>query len=118
MNIGQAHIASLIEIRQLGVIQTKQPQDRSVRIMRIQWILHRPQSELIGSPNHLPALDPAAGHPHRESVRMMVATVLALRQRRASELAPPNYQRRFQQTESFQIRQQPRNRLIGLLTHL
>src|SRR5690606_20372410 len=64
----------------------------------------------------LPALYPAARHPERETVRVVVtplaAALAAVRSGRTAEFPAPNHQRGLQQPPRLQIRQQPRHRLV------
>lgn len=59
VNVGQSHVSSLKEISQLQVIEPHQSQDGGIHVVREQWILHRPQPELIGGTEHAPPGKPA-----------------------------------------------------------
>ncbi len=58
--------------------------------------------------------DAAASQPHREAVVVMVATVAAFRDWRATELAAPHDQRFVEQAAAFQVAKQRRDRLLDL----
>ena len=61
-------------------------------------------------------LDPATRHPVRERVRVVVATgPPLLHDGQPPELPSPNHQGRFQQPPAFQVGEQPRDGLVGLL---
>ena len=61
----------------------------------------KPKSSVL--PSVRPGFDAAAGQPHREGLRMMVAAhaparfLVRLHHRRAAEFAAPDHQRVFQQ---------------------
>src|SRR5262245_38712387 len=60
------------------------------------------------------ALDPSAGEPAREAVRMMVTPVAALGARRAAELGAPDDERFVEQAAPLQVVDQRGNGLVGL----
>ena len=59
---------------------------------------------------------PCSGHEHRETFRVVAATVARAVVRRAPELAAPYDQRVLQQTALLQICNEPRNRLVDRRT--
>ena len=76
-------------------------------------------AEVVGRAVDQTRLDAAAGHPHREAARMVIAAVvgrgqLALRIAGAAELAAPDHQRVVEQAALLQIGDQRGARLIGL----
>src|SRR5436190_20849010 len=79
------------------------------------------ESKIIRLPDTHTWLDATAGHPHRERLRMMIASELApeirvrLDHRRAPEFPTPDHQRVFEQPALLQIFDQRRASLIGLL---
>ena len=63
---------------------------------------------------------PPPGHPDTEAPRVMIASVVVLGERalgvdRASKLAAPHYQRVVQHATLFQVLNEGRRRLVGLL---
>ena len=87
-------------------------QERGVQIVNVHAIFDGPQAQLVGRADHLPAADAAAGHPHREAGRVVVAAVAFFAHRRAAEFAAPDHQRFVEQTAPLQIAQQPGDRLV------
>ena len=71
------------------------------------------QSDLVGRPDPRARLDPAAGQPDREACRVVLPPVVSLHHRRPAELARTDDQGRIEQTPLLEVRQQPRDRLIG-----
>src|SRR6266567_4514880 len=80
---------ALVAIDQFGMVQAHQPKDGRVQIVNVQRVLDGAQSELIGLADDLAAFDTAAGHPHREPGRVMVAAIAFLAHRRAAEFTTP-----------------------------
>ncbi len=101
VNIGQAKVPSGVAVRQLGVVEAEQMQDRGVQVMHMHRVRHRFEAEVVGCPMHGSPLDASSGKPHREAVMVMVAPVLLagvvgtrqLHGRGTSELTAPNNQR-------------------------
>src|SRR5260221_195032 len=88
--------ASIVLERRAQMIQPEQVKNRSVNIAHMMRLIHRAQPDLIRRPDRLPALHPAARHPHREAPRIMVAPIFLgslprrnLRERSPPELAAP-----------------------------
>src|SRR5439155_21899406 len=69
-------------------------------------------AELLGCTVNHAYFDSAAGKPHRETERVMFAAVRSFRRRGAAKFSSPDHQRFVQQTASFKVLQQTRNRLI------
>ena len=77
-------------------------------------------AEVVGLADGHARLDAAAGQPHRERARMVVAAqevraVARLVHRRAPELAAPDDQRVVEQAALLQVGEQRVDRLVGLL---
>ena len=66
-------------------------------------VVHRIITMLIGLTISDPAAHSAAAHPHRETLRVMVTTILALHDRRPSEFTAPNDQRVVEQSPLRQV---------------
>ena len=104
------------------MIEAKQVQQRGVQVMDVDLILLRPETELVGRSVDVAALCAAAGQPHGEAVRIVVATVLAgirtegaqLHNRRAPELAAPDHEGVVQHTALLEVGEQSGDRLIAL----
>ena len=72
------------------MIESQQVQDGGVHIVNMHAILDGVIAEFIGCAVDEPRLNPAARHPHRIAVGIVVATVSGLRNRRAAEFSTPN----------------------------
>ena len=73
-------------------------------------------AELVGLAHAHASLDAAAGHPHREPERVVIAAgaLGVLRRRLPAELAPPDHERGVEQARSLEIGEQGRDRLVGV----
>ena len=84
-------------------IEPQLVQHRGVDVGHVVAVFDGEEAELIGRPVHDAALDSAAGHPHGEAKRMMVAAVRALGPGRAAELGGPHDERFVQQAALLQV---------------
>jgi len=84
MHVGQSKIPPAVAVRQLRVINSHQMQDGGVQIVDMNFVLDRVPAEFIRRAVNDSTLNAAAGHPHRETERMMFAAIRPLRRRRAS----------------------------------
>src|SRR5262249_25531177 len=73
-----------------------------------------PQADGVGGAEDLAALDAAAGQPHGEAVRVVVAAGRALAHGRAAELASPDHQRRVEQAARLEVAQQASDGPVAL----
>jgi hypothetical protein len=74
------------------------------------------KSEFVGHAQGQPRFHTATSKPHAETVRMMVAPVIAtLHHRRAAELAAPNDEGVFEQAALFQVHDEGGAGLVGVL---
>ena len=89
-------------VGQPGVIETEQLQHRGVQVVDVHLVFCDVEAQLVGLPDPGSGLDSAAGHPHGECVRMMIAAVgAALHHRSPAEFAAPDHQRIVQQSALF-----------------
>ena len=95
--IGQSKVATGVMERQSLVIESHRVQDRCLNIVNMNFAVDDMESELVGLSMSHPALNTAAGHPHGEGLRMMVAASFATEcrigfdHRSTTELAAPNH---------------------------
>ena len=85
------------------MIESQQVQNGGVHIVNMHAILDGVVAEFICCAVDEPRLNPAARHPHRVAVRIVVPAVAILRPRRTPELPSPNYERILEQTSGLQI---------------
>ncbi len=77
MNVGQAKIAALETIGQLLVVETEQVEDGRVEVVDVDFVFGRIEAEVIRLAEGEAGFRSAAGQPHREAIRMVVAPVVA-----------------------------------------
>ena len=98
------------------MVESQELQDGGVKVSDVNGILDDVVRELVGLAVDRPRALAAAGHPHREASRVMVAAVIgvaqaALRIDRPAELAAPDDQCLVQQAARLQVLDQ---RLTGV----
>ena len=114
MHVGQAEIAALEAVGQLGVVEAEQVQDRGVQVVDVDLVGGCVEAELVGLAERGAGLHSAAGQPHAETIRVMVAAVVAsLDHRSAAELAAPDDQRVVEQAPLLEVAQQRGGWLVG-----
>ena len=76
-------------------VEAQQVQDGGVQVVDVNPVARDVEAELVALAERDAGLDAAAGQPHCECVRMMVAAVVAaaLHHGRAAEFAAPNHER-------------------------
>lgn len=77
-----------------------------MQVMHVNSVFHGIIPVFIGVTVRGPGPDAASGHPHRETLRIVVATIGSLRNRCAPEFTAPHDQRIVQHSALFQIREQ------------
>ena len=112
MHVGQAEVAALEAVRQLGVVQAQLVQDRRLQVVDVDRVLDHVVADLVGLAVDVARLHAAAGQPHRVGVDVVVAAdrLAALAHRRAAELAAPDHQRAVEQAAPLQVLDQRRAR--------
>ena len=101
------------------MIDPQQLQHRRVQIVDVDGILDDVVAEVVGAADGDAGAHAAAGEPHREGARMVVAAeelraVAGLVHRRAAELAAPDDQRVVEQPALLEVGEQPVDRPVGL----
>ena len=118
MHIGQAEVAALEFVGQLLVVDAHAVQDGGVEVVDVDGVFGDVVAEVVGLAVGQAALDPAAGHPHREVAGMVVAAVVvggegALAVDGATELAAPDDQGVVEHAEAFEILDEGGAGLVG-----
>jgi len=123
VHVGEPVIAPARAEGQSPVIHPHLMQHRGVQVMHPTNLVHRTVAELIRGTDDGATTNPTAGHPHRESERIVITTVGSLGKGSPPEFSGPHEQRRIQQAAPLEIQDQRRNGLIdrtgiGLMTGL
>src|SRR5262245_54208353 len=72
--VGEAEVTAGVAIRQLLVIEPEAVQDRRLHVVDVNPALDRVETQIIGLSQRHAGLDPAAGHPDRIRLRVVIAT--------------------------------------------
>ena len=75
-HVRQPEVAAAVLIGQLGVIDAHQVQDRGVQVVHVHRLLDRLEPEVVGRAVGDAALHAAAGEPHAEPERVVIAAAL------------------------------------------
>ena len=76
MHIGQSELAALVGVRQTFVIEPEEVKHRRLQIVNVNGILNDVKAEFVSLANDDAGFNPAAGHPHRERLRMVIPAKL------------------------------------------
>src|SRR5437016_4888857 len=102
---GETLVEALVEVGQFSVIQAHEVEDGGVEIGDVAAVFDGFEAEFVGGTDGLAALDAGAGEPHREAVRVMIASGLsdALAGGSSAKLAAPDDERLVPKTGSLQV---------------
>jgi len=90
-HIGQAIVAAFVRVGELSVIEAESVKERGVQIIDPHDLLDRTVAEVVRSAVHVAFFEPAAGHPQRKAMPVVIAAILALRNRQAAKYAGPEH---------------------------
>ena len=90
---GRTFRTALVSINEPRVINAQSIKDRGVDVVDMESVFNSVKAEIVGFSNDDTRSHSSTGHPHGESVRIMVAAIPFLRHGRAAELTPPDNQR-------------------------
>lgn len=117
----ELRIESLKLVAQSVVIDAQAMKDRGIEVIHMDGVGDDVIAEVIGFPVDLPSLDAASRQPHAEVSRVMVPTVIVLREfalrvNGATEFAAPNDKCVIEQTPLLEVGDQRSGRLIRIST--
>src|SRR5262245_6835280 len=78
VHVGEPEIPSLEAVREPCVIDAKTVEDGCLQVEHRHWIRSDVVAEVVGLADHEAAFDPAAGDPHAEVSRVMIAAVVGV----------------------------------------
>ncbi len=94
------------------MVDAQQCEHRGVQVVDVDFVFYGAEAEVVRCANRLATKNAAAGHPDAETVRTVVAALVALQHWCATELAAPHNQRAVEQAAPLEVRQQRGNRLV------
>src|SRR5258708_22587227 len=74
-DVGEAEIAAGVAVGEARVVEAHERQHRRVQFGNVHLRFDGGESEFVGRPVNVTALDAAAGQPHRETIVVVVAAV-------------------------------------------
>lgn len=112
----QLLIQTTVKKAEMVRIQAHETEHSGVQVFHMEAVLHRGTSEFVGLPDADAPFDPASGHPHGESVGIVIParSLGILGGRLTSEFSAPDDQCFVKQTPALEILEKPRNRLVGV----
>ncbi len=118
---GQALIEALELEGESFVVDAQAVQDGRIQVVDVAGVRRDVVAEVVGFAVRNAPLDAAAGQPHAEVARVMVAAVVfpgqgSLRIDGASEFSAPDHQCAIEQAALLEVGQQGRRRLVGVVT--
>src|SRR5262249_39054394 len=107
----QAHVQTLHAVGQPPMVDAEAVEDGRLQVVDVDGVADDVVGEVVGFAVDDAGADAAAGHPDRETARMVVAAVVLARERAlavdgAAELAAPDDQRVLQETALLEIADQ------------
>ena len=103
MHIRQAEIPAAVPIRQLGMVESHEMQNRRVQVMHIHPILNGMYADIISGSVSQPPFDPTPGHPDRKSGVVVIAPFGPLSRRGPTKFSTPENQGFFKHSAGLQV---------------
>ena len=82
--------AAFVGVHEAGVVDAHEMENGRVQIVDVEFVLDGAEAEVVSRTDGGAGFDAAAGHPHGETGRIVVAAVALLAHRRATELTTPD----------------------------
>ena len=121
VHVGEAEVAALEFEGELFVVDPELVEDGGLEVVDVDLVADGVEADVVGGTVALAGLDSASGHPDCEGVGVVIAAPafalvhLALEEGSATELAAPNDEGLIEHAPHFEILDEPRTRLIGVL---
>ena len=112
IDIRQPKVTARMPISQSLVIHAQQMQESRVKVMHVYRALHRRIPKVVRGPMGHATSHTSTGHPNRECLGMVVASIAVLRDGSPPKLGTPKDKRVLQQASLTEILQQASNRPI------
>ena len=116
MDVGEAEVAALESRGELGVIEAELVEDGRVEVVDVDFVLDCVKAEVVGLAVVDTAFDAAAGEPHGEGVRVVIAAIsAALGHGGATEFAAEDDEGVFEHAALFEILDEGSAGLVDVL---
>src|SRR6516165_7798822 len=107
-NVGQPMVATLEQVRQLLVVETKQLENGGMNVVDVNTSLDSAEAVVVGGADHPSPFDATTGQPGGEAIGVMVATgwlvrVASVGDGCPSKLPSPDDQRVLEHPTRFQV---------------
>lgn len=101
VDVGEAKVAAGVAEGEFFVVQAEQVEDGGVEVVHVEFVFNGLISPFVGGAVGMAGSDAAAGQPNGESLRIVVAAVVVLREGSASEFAAPPDEGVLKKTSRF-----------------
>ena len=101
VDVGEAKVATGVAEGKFFVVQAKQVQDGGVEVVHVEFVFNGLISPFVGGAVGIAGTNAAAGQPNGESLRIVIAPVVVLREGSASEFAAPPDEGVLEQSPRF-----------------
>ena len=96
MHIRQAEIPAAVPVRQLGMVESHEMQNRRVQVMHMHRVFSDVEPKLIALTKRETGLHSTAGKPHAEAVGIVIAAIfvgpgIVLDNRQAAHFSSPHH---------------------------
>ena len=112
MHVREPHVAAAKAVGQALVIDSQEMEDRRVQVVDLDLVFDGVVTVVVGGAIDRSPLDPAAGHPHGEPIGIVIAAIGPLGHGGAAELSAPDNECAVEQTASFQVGEEARDRFV------
>ena len=103
VHVGQTEVSSAVAVGQPFMVQSHQVENGRMQVMDVDYVLDSVPAEVVGGAVDHASPYAAAGQPHREAERMVLAAVLSLGRWCATELTSPQDERFVEQPTGLEI---------------
>jgi len=100
-DVGESEVGGGESVGELQMVHAGQVEHGGVQVVEVDFVLDGEVAVIVGGAVGHAAFDAAAGEPHGEALRVVVAAVVALGDGGTPELAAPEDERVFEQTAAL-----------------
>ena len=112
VDVGQPEVASTVAESQFLVVDSHQVQDRGVEVVEVDLVFNSVIAVFVCASVDKPGTDTTSSHPHRESVRVVVAAISVLGGWCPAEFTAPDHQCLVEEATGLEVGQQSGDRFV------